>query len=244
MTTPTIGKLTASKGTLTESPGPEVAAPPAEPIKKVDPRPIPEEYREAVAEFGDKLLERAKMSLGQRLEERMAALETARLGEPTVGPYNAFDLYAFTPVQFGGPPPYQPSKIIAGGEFAVIYAVMFVNPTIDVPHGFAVQPTVQLSERWWRVGMEQVNLTDVSDGPDDARIDQFAPPEAPAYTLLSFGFYAPKPTGLKPLLFEANLSADIINMGQPYAAFASTIIDVDKWLIQENIPLRYLVYTK
>nr|WP_221374814.1 hypothetical protein [Actinoplanes polyasparticus] len=209
----------------------------------------PDDVRKRADETRDDLIDRFRATMQDRLDERQAAQRAktqkakteAQLGEPTVGPYVAFDLYAFTPIQFGGPPPYQPSRIIAGGEWAVIYAVMFVNPTIDIPNGFAVPPTTQLSGREYRVSMEQVNLTDVTDGPDDFRQDLFTPPAAPAFTVLEFWFQAPVP-GRKPLLFEANLSADIVDIGQPYAAFASTVIDADTGQIQENIPLRYLVY--
>ncbi|WP_250009213.1 hypothetical protein [Actinoplanes sp. M2I2] len=208
----------------------------------------PDDVRERARKTRDDLVDRFRSSMQGHLDERQAAMRAgtngmraeAQLGQPTVGPYVAFDLYAFTPIEFGGPPPYQPSKIIAGGQWAVIYAVLFVNPTIDIPNGFAVPPTVQLGGRRYRVGMEQINLTDVTDGPDDFRQDRFDSP-APAFTVLEFWFQTPVP-GRKPLLFEANLSADILNVGQPYAAFASTVIDADSGRIQENIPLRYLVY--
>lgn len=55
-----------------------------------------------------------------------------RIGEPTVGPYVAFDVAITSPIQFIGPAPYQPSKVIAAGEDAFIFAFMFVNPTVDV----------------------------------------------------------------------------------------------------------------
>ncbi|AGL17008.1 hypothetical protein [Actinoplanes sp. N902-109] len=214
------------------------AAPPAAP---------PADLLEKAAPTRERLVQQVRAGLQGSLDRRLQARLEARragatLGEPTVGAYVAFDLYAYTPIQFFGPPPYQPSKIIAGGEYAVIYAVMFVNPEIDIPSGFAVQPTVQLGGRTYRVGMEQVNLTDVTDGPDDFRQDMFTSPADP-FTVLDFWFQAPMP-GRKPILFEANLSADIVDLGQPYAAFASTIIDADSWQVQENIPLRYLVYPK
>ncbi|MCY1140862.1 hypothetical protein OWR29_22925 [Actinoplanes sp. Pm04-4] len=225
MTTTTKDEITVSSGT-------------------VAPVAPPDDVREKAGTTGEDLLSRFRASMESRLDRRQAALRGggAELGEPTVGPYVAFDLYAFTPIQFGGPPPYQPSKIIAGGEWAVIYAVMFVNPTIDIVNGFAVPPTVQLSGRRWRVSMDQINLTNVTDGPDDFRQDRFSSP-APPFTLLEFWFQAAYP-GRKPALFEANLSADILNFGQPYAAFASTIVDADTGRVQENIPLRYLVYPK
>ncbi|WP_250029405.1 hypothetical protein [Paractinoplanes maris] len=236
MTTTTKDEITVSAGTSA----------PAAPAAPSAPAP-PDEIRDRAAKTRDDLKERFQSSIQRRLDDRQGAMRAkaqglaeAGIGQPVVGPYVAFDLYAFTPIQFGGPPPYQPSKIIAGGEWAVIFATLFVNPTIDIANGFAVPPTVQLGGRRYRVGLEQINLTDVTDGPDDFRADRFTSP-APVFTDLEFWFQAPMP-GRKPLLFEANLSADIVNAGQPYAAFASTIIDVDSGQFQENIPLRYLVY--
>jgi hypothetical protein len=58
-----------------------------------------------------------------------------RIGEITSGDqgtgfYVAFDVAVTSPVQFGGPPPYQPSKIIKAGESAFIVAFMFANQLV------------------------------------------------------------------------------------------------------------------
>ena len=205
----------------------------------------PEELQQLAARTADGLLQKVRNGLQGDLDRRAAVRQAGgdALGEPQVGSYVAFDLYAYSPIQFIGPPPYQPSKIIAAGEWAVIYAVLFVNPTIDIPSGFAVQPTVQLGGRTYRVNLEQVNLTDVTDGPDDFRQAVFSSP-APDFTLLAFWFQAPDPGPVKPRLMEANLTADILDMAQPYAAFANTIVDTDEWRVLEDIPIRYLVYRK
>jgi hypothetical protein len=88
--------------------------------------------------------------LTEQTERRLAELAghsngaQQRIGEPTVGPYVAFDVVVTSPIQFGGPPPYQPSKVIAAGEDAFIVAFIFVNPTVNIPLGWAVPATVQL----------------------------------------------------------------------------------------------------
>ena len=59
-----------------------------------------------------------------------------RIGEPTVGPYVAFDVVATSPIQVGGPPPYQPSKIIAaGGAEGVDEAEEDEAAAVDTEHG-------------------------------------------------------------------------------------------------------------
>jgi len=234
--------MTMTKDEITASAGTAVpAAPPAEPAPPPVPAEVPAEVLAKAGNTGEKLLERFKAGMQNRAEQEASQRQpVTALGQPTVGPYVAFDLYAFSPVQFGGPEPYQPSKIIAAGEWAVIYTVMFVNSRIDIPNGFAVPPTTQLRGRRWRVTMEQVNLTNVTDGPDDSRAGQFVAP-IDEFTVVPFWFRAPSPVR-RPLFVEANLAVDILDAGQPYAAFASTIIDVDSGRVQENIPLRYLVY--
>jgi hypothetical protein len=68
-------------------------------------------------------------------------------GDPATGFYVGFDVVATSPIQFGGPPPYQPSKVIAAGEQAFVVALIFVNPTVNIPLGWAVPASVQLGGR-------------------------------------------------------------------------------------------------
>ena len=109
--------------------------------------------------------------LTERAEQRLAVLAghangngmRPRIGEPTTGDpttgfYVGFDVVATSPIQFGGPPPYQPSKVIAAGEQAFIIAFIFVNPTVNIPLGWAVPATVQLGGRTWRMTLDQGNL--------------------------------------------------------------------------------------
>ncbi|MBU2663891.1 hypothetical protein KOI35_10360 [Actinoplanes bogorensis] len=198
---------------------------------------VTDDMVQKAAELGEKYAGQVVAAL-----ENRAATGSVDIGQPTVGPYVAFDLLATTPIQFGGPPPYQPSRILAGGEPALILAFLFVNSTVDVPHGFAVPPTKQLSNRTYRVSMEQINLTAVSNGPDAHIQDVFGAPAA-TLTVLPFWFTAPQP-GPDPILFEANFTADIVGASQPYAAFASTIVDFDSFKVLENVPVRYLVYAE
>ena len=57
------------------------------------------------------------------------------------------------------PPADQPSKVIAAGEQAFIIAFIFVNPTVNIPLGWAIPATVQLAGRTWRMTLDQGNLT-------------------------------------------------------------------------------------
>jgi hypothetical protein len=171
-----------------------------------------------------------------------------QLGEPTVGTYVALDVLAFSPIQQITFPPYEPSRIIAAGEEAIIYALVFINPTVDVGQGFAIPATVQLGGRRLRVRLEQVNLSDVADGPDQT----FAltlPSPAPTFIWVPF-LLTPGDPGINPDLFEANVTVDIVDPVQPYAAFATHHVSVDDdplFLVPgnqllNNIPMRYLVY--
>jgi hypothetical protein len=185
-------------------------------------------------------------------QAKVAAAARPEAGEVTVGPYVGLDVLAYSPIQWIGMPPYEPHKIIRGGEQAVIWALVFVNPAVDVLNGFAVPATVQLSGRGFRVRCDQIDLTNVSNGPDFTFTGTFPSP-APALTWIPFPFTAPDP-GLNPRLMEANITVDITDMAQPWAAFSTWHFDFDSdpgFLgfvpsvppqLQHDIPMRYLVY--
>ena len=176
------------------------------------------------------------------------------IGEPTVNGYVAFDVAATSPIQFTGLPPYQPSKVIAAGEPAFIVAFMFVNPMVNVANGFAVPPSVQLGGRSWRMTLDQVNLTNVTSvSPRLVQTGTFGS-AAPILTFVVFSLATPNP-GPDPALIEANVTVDIIDPGQPYAAFATNFFDVDDdpgFLfvpptapgLRHELPNRYIVYSK
>lgn len=174
-------------------------------------------------------------------------------GTPTVGSYVGLDVLAYSPIQSIGPPPYEPHKIIAGGEQATIWAAMFVNPAVDISQGFAIPATVQLGGRGFRVRCEQVDLTNLTGGPDFTYQATFASP-APSLTWIPFTFIAPDP-GANPRLMEANITVDVTDMAQPWAAFATWHFDIDneppvQWVpgappqLQHDIPMRYLIYSE
>jgi len=176
-----------------------------------------------------------------------------RIGEPTVGPYVAFDVVATSPIQVGGPPPYQPSKIIAAGEPAFIVAFMFVNNLVDITHGFAVPPSVQLGGRTWRMTLDQGNLTTGGVLPRLVVTGTFGA-TAGLVTPVVFSLATPNP-GPDPALIEANVTVDIVDPGQPYAAFATNFLDVDNdpgFLgvppaapgFRHELPNRYLIYSE
>jgi hypothetical protein len=178
----------------------------------------------------------------------------AELGAPTVGTYVALDVLSFSPLQQITFPPYEPSRIIAGGEDAVIWALVFINPAVDVLQGFAIPATVQLGGRRLRVRLEQVNLSTVSDGPDQT-FTAVLPAPAPSLIWVPFRFTADDP-GRNPALFEANVTVDIVDPVQPYAAFATHHVSLDAdpgflyippqpgGQLLHNIPLRYLVFSQ
>lgn len=205
-------------------------------------------------------MEKQDARLRHRLERYVDTLDAARTeagaleaGAVTVGSYVGLDVLAYSPIQGIGPPPYEPHKIIAGGEWAVIWALVFVNPAVSIPSGFAIPPTVQLGGRGLRVRCEQVNLTNVASGPDFTFVGTFPAP-APSLTWIPFFFQAPDP-GANPWLMEANITVDITDMAQPWAAFATWHFDVDSdpgflWVppapagLQHDIPMRYLIYSE
>jgi len=175
-----------------------------------------------------------------------------RIGEPTVGQYVAFDVAATSPLQPIPLPPYQPSKVIAAGEPAYLVAYMFVNPMASIPDGFAVPPTVQLGGRRWRVSLDLINLTDLTH-TTLVQTGTYGP-VAPSLSVAIFTLPTPNP-GPDADVYEANVTLDIVDPGQPYAAFATNFFDADSdpgflfvpptppgW--RHDLPNRYLVYSK
>ena len=222
------------------------------------------------ATSGDVALERATKwandyaaRLTERAEYRLAELAghsngngmRPRIGEPTTGDpttgfYVGFDVVATSPIQFGGPPPYQPSKVIAAGEQAFLIAFIYVNPTVNIPLGWAVPATVQLGGRTWRMTLDQGNLTTGGVLPQQVATAAFSSP-APTITEVIFPLATPTP-GPDPALIEANVTVD---PAQPYAAFATNFLDVDNdpgFLgvpataagFRHELPNRYLIYSE
>jgi len=200
--------------------------------------------------------------LTERAEHRLAELAgnglRPRIGEPTTGDpttgfYVGFDVVATSPIQFGGPPPYQPSKVIAAGEQAFIIAFIFVNPTVNIPLGWAIPATVQLGGRTWRMTLDQGNLTTGGILPQQVQTATFTSP-ALTITPVVFSLATPNP-GPDPALIEANVTVDIVDPAQPYAAFATNFLDVDNdpgFLgvpatpagFRHELPNRYLIYSE
>ncbi len=194
----------------------------------------------------------------ERIQNRLADMSNhsngaaPRIGEPTTGPYVAFDVVATSPIQFGGPPPYQPSKVIAAGESAFIVAFIFVNPTVNIPLGWAVPASVQLGGRTWRMTLDQGNLTTGGVLPHQVVGGTFGSAAA-TLTPVVFSLATPNP-GADPWLIEANVTVDIVDPGQPYAAFATNFLDIDDdpgFLFvppspagfRHELPNRYLIYS-
>lgn len=196
-------------------------------------------------------------TLAEKTHARLAEIATPKaassnghfkpaIGEPTVGPYVGFDVATTSPIQVTGFPPYQPSKVIAAGELAFLVAFMFINP---MPTPFP-PPTVQLGGRSWRLTLDLANITTMTS----TKLVQSGTYGAPAPSLSYAIFTLPTPDpGLDAAVYEANVTFDITDPGQPYAAFATNFFDVDadpgflfvppsvpQW--RHDTPNRYLVY--
>ena len=223
--------------------------------KQVD---VPEEIlakaQTVIESYTDNLTARANDYLERAAAAAMSRRGKAqRIGEVTVGSYVGFDIVAFSPIQFIGPAPYAPHKVVASGEFALVLAYMWTNPLVSIADGFATSASTQLGSRPYRVRFEQVDLTNVANGPDFTITGTFGA-VASMLTPLPYFFVAPNP-GQNPRLMEINVTADITHPMQPWAAFATNHLDIDEDLAflgipsngpawRNGTPLRYLVYPK
>jgi hypothetical protein len=201
-------------------------------------------------DYAGRIRKAATERLSQRNHQNGAA--EPHIGEPTVGQYVAFDVAATSPVQFTGLPPYQPGKVIAAGEYAWLYAYGWVNPTPSIPDGFAVPPVIQLGGRQWRISLDLFNITDGAR-TKLVRTGMFNP-VADIITEAVFPLPTQDP-GVDSDVYEANVTFDIVDRAQPYAAFATSFFDYDDdpgflfvppasagW--RHELPNRYLVYQR
>jgi hypothetical protein len=183
----------------------------------------------------------------QRMAERPTTPEAA---DPTLGGgYQYWNVLTAGPIQFSGNPPYRPSKIIAFGEPALMLGVIWINPA-NGPGG-SLPGTVVLGNRRYRAAFETINLSDVTNGPDRFYNNTFLSP-APILTFIWWWMRMPDP-GLNPNLYECTLTCDIVEGGQPFAAFSTWHLNPDRepaflqfpavgpgW--QHERPARFLVY--
>jgi hypothetical protein len=207
-----------------------VAEGPAATTSAVTPEVARERATKWANDYAAHLTERAGVRLAEQAGPSNGNGLRPRIGEPTTGNqttgfYVGFDVVATSPIQFGGPPPYQPSKVIAAGEQAFIIAFIFVNPTVNIPLGWAIPATVQLGGRTWRMTLDQGNLTTGGILPQQVQTATFTSP-ALTITPVVFSLATPNP-GPDPALIEANVTVDIVDPAQPYAAFATNFLDVD-----------------
>ena len=200
----------------------------------------------------EKTNERLTLMTSRNGSARPGGIAAPRIGEPTVGPYVAFDVAATSPIQVSGLPPYQPGKVIAAGESAFLVVYMFINPVPSPQYGFIVPPTVQLGGRGWRLTLDLADLTTLTS-TKLVQAGTFGAP-APSLNFAVFSLPTPDP-GPDAGVYEANVTFDITDPGQPYAAFATNFFDVDgdpgflfvppatpQW--RNDSPNRYLVYRK
>jgi hypothetical protein len=206
-------------------------------------------YRDFLAERATHYVKRKDIEQANR--RRGIAPEA---GQPTVGPYVGWDVLMLSPIELSASPNQQPSRIVAGGALTRLLAVMWSNPVIDVANGFAVPANVQLGNRHARVSFDQLNVTTATAGPNFTAVLNLGPAPVPPLILIWADFIAPAVTN--PEVFEVNVTADVVELGQPYATFATWHIDVDEepsWFAgippgmpgmrpHFDAPMRYMVY--
>lgn len=200
-----------------------------------------------------------KEQISARVEEQtMAWVEAATkevkpaAADPGLLGYQYWNILTFGPYQFFGDPPYRPSKIIAAGEWAVLYALVWINP-LNSPGG-GLSGTTVFGARNYNAYFESINLTTVTNGPDH-HIPGVFPSPAPVFTWLEWWFNPANP-GARPNLYEVNVTFDVVELGQPMAAFNTWHWDPDfepgvPWYVpdvlprwQHDIPARFMVYKK
>jgi len=215
------------------------------------PEDIQTKSEQFVANYVAMLTERTQ-AFPLRMDAYRREKAKVEVGGPVLASgYQYWNCLTVGPIQFYGNPPYQPSKIIAAGEWALMLGVVWINPANS--DGGGLPGTIVLGGRNYRVRFETINLTDVTNGPDHLFASAF---DNPAETVNVFRWwFQPADPGPDPALYETTLTADIVEMGQPLAAFSTWHYDIDSeppfmalppkpahW--QYEIPARFLVYRR
>ena len=204
--------------------------------QKVD---VPEdqmaEFNSWLDDYKAVLADQAETYVQRQAETKLKARRGIKpaLGEPTVGPYVAWDVISLSPIELlSAPlPANAPSRILRGTNLAtptaticVFLAILWTNPTVDVPNGFAVPANIQLGGRTARVSFDQLNLTTATAGPNFTFNISLPAPVPPLIVIPAFTV---TPNVSTPQLFELNVTADIIESPQPYSAFATWHANLD-----------------
>lgn len=210
----------------------------------------PAELQEEIRMVIDSAKARVSSHLEAKMTEALNGGAAPAAGEivETSG-YEYWDLFCLSPIQFIGGPPFLPQKIIADGELTLLLAFLAINPAPST--GLGPSATTVLGGRQARIRFEGVDLTNVVNGPTATFIVNF-PAVAPTISIFPFFLIAPDP-GPNPQLVEMNVTADITNPAQPFAAFCTQWFDLDNdpgfpvgqaGGFRNQIPLRYLIYRK
>jgi hypothetical protein len=177
--------------------------------------------------------------LTERVQKQMASKNgqpngnlAPRIGGPTTydqntgAPYVPFDVVATSPITFGGPPPYAPSKIVPAGAFSFLIAFIYTNPASDAAAGWYNSASQQLGPRPWRATLDQTNLTTGTQA-NQAVNGVFGSPASVITPVFFFLDTAGPAMGADPWLIEANVTVYVDQPAQPFAAFATSFYDID-----------------
>jgi hypothetical protein len=188
---------------------------------------VPAEIEEKAQQFIETYVDCLK-DYTQAYKHRMAQAQVQAKVKPEAAPflaggYQYLNCLTVGPTQFYGDPPYRPSKIIKAGEETRMYGVVWINP-VNSPGG-GWPGTVTLGGRTCRARFETVNLSDVTNGPDWMEIRTF---DNPAHGIYVFEWRHTWPNpGPNPKLYETTFTLDIVEGGQPMAAFSTWHYDID-----------------
>lgn len=213
------------------------------------PEAVEQEAHEWLENYVDHLAEQTKGDLHRYAMAHAGA--APEVGEPIVAGIEMWDVAAIQPMQVINPPwgAFQPHSIIEGGSTATLQAVLFINPT-PLPGGFPTA-TQYLGGRDYRLRFQLTDLTNVTPGPAWTFVGTF-PAIAPVISFFQVP-YTPADPGVNPQLMELNVTVDLVDPAQPFAAFATQWLDVEGdpgWPIPRpggvryQTPLRFLIYRR
>jgi hypothetical protein len=220
---------------------------------------LPQELQQQLEEYQNLFKNRTDAYVKKAMELNKKGPSASRIPEPITGwpPYPWINIFIAGPFQVIGytsPGHFKPSKIIAHGEKAHIFAFVWRNPgPINWIPGTPSACNV-LNGRKFQVNFEVVNLTSVMEGPDVKPIRDDFRHECIQMYCQEMGPF-PEPREGKPDLYELYSTIDVIGHEQPIAGFTTWIFDPDydpHWLFFPDVgphwqyerPMQFMVYKR
>ena len=198
-------------------------------------------------DFISERIRRQHDNLSILYERQVREQAGTRINDLMVGTYVCWDLLVLPPLQFHGLQPFRPQKAILAGEWALLPSMLFINPTSSGGH---LPATTVFGGRRLSLCYRHLDVGNVRSGPELVYEAQLAV-TAPVLTAF-LAFHRFDTMGGRSNLVDLTVTAELVDLGQPFAALQTNHYDLDadpSFLhippeapqYRDQVPLRFMV---